>query len=50
VTEPVKEEARKAAEGRAWETPFVVLGGVTVVVFAVVAVVLAIAFTVWLVL
>jgi len=50
VTEPVKEEARKAAEGKAWETPFVLIGGVTGVVFAVVAVVLAIAFTIWLVL
>ena len=50
MTEPVKEEMRKTAEGRAWETPFVALGGVTVVVFIAVAIVLAIAFTLWLVL
>lgn len=49
MTEPVKKEARKVAEGRAWQTPFVALGGVTVVVFLLVAVVLAAAFTVWLV-
>lgn len=50
MTEPVKEEVRRAAEGRAWETPFVALGGVTVVVFLLVAIVLAIALTVYLVL
>jgi len=50
VTEPVKEEVRRAAGGRAWETPFVALGGVTIVVFVAVAIVLAIALTVYLVL
>ena len=50
MTEPVKEEVRRTAEGRAWETPFVALGGVTIVVFLLVAIVLAIALTVYLVL
>ena len=50
MTEPVKDEARRTAEGRSWETPFVAIGGVALVVAMAVALVLAIAFTLWLVL
>jgi hypothetical protein len=47
MTEPVKEEVQKVSRGRAWYTPFEAIGGVGIVVFGVVAVVLAIIFVVY---
>jgi hypothetical protein len=48
MTEPVEREVRHVARGRAWYTPFEALGGVTLIVAAAVAIVLAITFTIWL--
>jgi hypothetical protein len=47
--EKVEELAGEAERGRSERTPWIVLGGVHIVVLAVVAVVLAIVFTVYLV-
>jgi hypothetical protein len=45
ITEKPKELVEEAERGRSERTPWIVLGGVNVVVFGAVAVLLAIAFT-----
>jgi hypothetical protein len=42
------EEGREVTRGRAWHTPFMALGGVAAVVWAVAAIVIAIALILWL--
>ena len=41
-------EGQEVARGRAWHTPFTALGGVAAVVWAVAAVVIAVALILWL--
>ena len=49
VEEKVEELVHEAAEGKSARTPWLILGGVQIVVLVVVAVMLAIVFTVYLV-
>jgi 5,10-methenyltetrahydromethanopterin hydrogenase len=49
VEEKVAELAGEAERGKSARTPLIVLGGVNLVVFAVVAIVLALVFTVYLI-
>lgn len=44
----VAREGQEVARGRAWHTPFTALGGVAAVVWAVAAVVIAVALILWL--
>ena len=49
VEDKVEDLAHEAAQGKSGRTPWLILGGMHVVVFVIVAVVLAIVFTVYLV-
>ena len=48
IDERATHEAREVARGRSWHTPFAALGGVAVIVWAVAAVVIAVALILWL--
>ena len=48
IEERAAHEAREVARGRTWHTPFAALGGVAVVVWAVAAIVIAVALILWL--
>ena len=50
MTEPVPEEARDVAQGRAWHTPFTAIGGVMLVVGIAAGLVIALALAVYLIL
>jgi hypothetical protein len=45
--DPIEHEIKKVAEGRAWYTPFEAIGGVSVVIGVIVAIVLAAVFLVY---
>jgi 5,10-methenyltetrahydromethanopterin hydrogenase len=50
VRETAEHEVREVARGRRWYTPFAVVGGVAAIVWAVSAIVIAVALVLWLVL
>ena len=50
IKETAEHDVKEVARGRRWYTPFAVVGGVAVIVWAVAAVIIAAALVIWLVL
>ena len=48
IKETAEHEAREVTRGRRWYTPFAVVSGVAVIVWAVAAIIIAIALIIWL--
>ena len=48
IEDRATDEAREVTRGRAWHTPFMAVGGVAAVVWAVAAIVIAVALILWL--